>query len=129
MGLKSLIEALQKRAADTPDTSAKGMGYQRKAPIHAGCTPDTPDTSYFGDTHANVLFKQFREAVNDPPSLEPVSKDSLTKPAVAAPDWCELDRAYQEHHFKCSTCKAAGLGYGLRCGVGAALWRAYSEAS
>lgn len=23
----------------------KSMGYQRKASIHAGCTPDTPDTS------------------------------------------------------------------------------------
>ena len=30
--------------ADTSDTSWKSMGYQRKASIHAGCTPDTPDT-------------------------------------------------------------------------------------
>ena len=44
-----------------------------------------------------------------------------------ADTWLHLDRAYQAHHFKCSTCIAAGRGavYGLRCGVGAALWVAY----
>ena len=43
-------------------------------------------------------------------------------------DWHALDRAYQVHHFKCHICIAAGRGsrYGLRCGAGAALWRAYS---
>ena len=45
MGLKSLMQYLKKPVADTPDTSEKSMGYQCKAPIHAGCTPDTPDTS------------------------------------------------------------------------------------
>ena len=45
MGLKSLMQYLQKPVTDTPDTSEKSMGYQCKAPIHAGCTPDTPDTS------------------------------------------------------------------------------------
>ena len=45
-------------------------------------------------------------------------------------DWRELDRAYQLHHINCPTCIAAGRGarYGLRCGTGAALWSAYSEA-
>ena len=49
----------------------------------------------------------------------------------AAIDWRELDRAYQLHHVNCATCIAAGLGarYGLRCGAGAALWSAYSEAT
>jgi len=44
-------------------------------------------------------------------------------------DWHALDAAYQAHHFSCPTCIAAGRGvrYGLRCGTGAALWRAYSE--
>ena len=91
-----------------------------------------------------------REAVNDPaapelkitPSAQP---PDLTQPPAPAPDkpakprkqtfmehadtWLHLDRAYQAHHFKCPTCKAAGLGYGLRCGTGAALYRAYSDAS
>ena len=30
--------------SDTPDTSRKKQGYQRKPNAHAGCTPDTPDT-------------------------------------------------------------------------------------
>ncbi len=130
MGLKSLMEKLKKRTTDTPDTSEKSMGYQRKAPIHAGCTPDTPDTSCFGATRANALLRQFGEAVNDPASSEPVLQGSLKKPAVAVPDWRELDKAYQAHHFKCPTCIAAGRGlsYGLRCGTGSALWSAYSKA-
>ena len=48
----------------------------------------------------------------------------LEKPA----DWHALDAAYLAHHFNCSACIAAGRGsrYGLRCGTGAALWRAYT---
>lgn len=44
-------------------------------------------------------------------------------------DWLALDAAYHAHHFNCPTCIAAGRGsrYGLRCGAGAALWRAYSQ--
>lgn len=57
-----------------------------------------------------------QEASNDPPS--PICKDP--------PDWTALDKAYQAHHFTCPTCIAAGKGYGLRCGTGAALWVAYS---
>lgn len=49
---------------------------------------------------------------------------------VSATDWHALDAAYNAHHFGCSTCIAAGRGsrYGLRCGVGMALWRAYQDA-
>ena len=41
--------------------------------------------------------------------------------------WRELARAYHLHHFECPTCQAAGRGtrYGLRCGVGTALWTTY----
>lgn len=46
-----------------------------------------------------------------------------------SPDWRTLDRAYQAHHWRCPTCCAAGKGYGLRCGAGAALWNAYSNTS
>ena len=41
----------------------------------------------------------------------------------------ELAAAYHAHHFKCPTCIAAGLGYGLRCGAGAALHTAYEDAA
>jgi len=39
-----------------------------------------------------------------------------------------LDAAYLAHHFNCPACIAAGRGsrYGVRCGAGMALWRAYS---
>lgn len=49
---------------------------------------------------------------------------------VSPPDWHALDAAYNTHHFKCSTCIAAGLSssYGMRCGVGMTLWRAYQDA-
>ena len=45
-------------------------------------------------------------------------------------DWHALDAAYLAHHFNCLACIAAGRGsrYGLRCGTGAALWRAYTAA-
>ena len=48
----------------------------------------------------------------------------------AAVAWQALDKAYQAHHVKCPICIAAGRGirYGLRCGTGASLWTAYSEA-
>ncbi len=49
------------------------------------------------------------------------------EPEVDVPDWRELDKAYQSHHFKCPTCIAAGLGYGLRCGTGSALWNIYQS--
>ena len=91
---------------------------------------------------ADIVALLSREAVNDPASTQP---PDLVQPSAPAPDktdkppkqtfmenadtWRELDRAYQAHHFKCPICKAAGLGYGLRCAAGAALWRAYSDAS
>lgn len=47
-----------------------------------------------------------------------------------APDWRALDKAYLLHHMACPVCQAAGRGarYGMRCGTGASLWSAYSEA-
>ena len=52
-----------------------------------------------------------------------------TEPAIPT-GWHALDAAYLAHHFNCPTCIAAGRGsrYGLRCGTGAALWRAYAAA-
>lgn len=144
MGLKSLMARLQSRLADTPDTSEKNMGYQRKSNAHAGCTPDTPDTPPLNEIHGNALIGQFSEAVNDPASSDPDYHENLQKPAMAAktddpaPEppadpnaWRELAQAYHEHHFGCSTCTAAGRGavYGLRCGVGAALWNTYQDSA
>lgn len=43
--------------------------------------------------------------------------------------WLMADRLYQEHHWTCRTCIAASQGRGFRCGVGASLWRTYSDES
>ena len=58
--------------------------------------------------------------------LEPFPSN-LADAAPEAADWHALDAAYLAHHFNCPTCIASGRGsrYGLRCGAGAALWRAY----
>ena len=52
--------------------------------------------------------------------------NELPEPSEPA-TWNELAAAYYGHHFTCKSCIAAGQGYGLRCGVGASLWRRYSE--
>lgn len=51
----------------------------------------------------------------------------MLKPDPSA--WRALSTAYSLHHFGCRACIAASKGamYGLRCGVGAALWRSYEE--
>ena len=43
-------------------------------------------------------------------------------------EWETLASAYQAHHAACPVCIAAGKGYGLRCGTGAALWAEYDRA-
>ena len=55
---------------------------------------------------------------------------ALQLEAAETSDWHALDAAYHTHHFTCPSCIAAGRGaqYGLRCGVGTALWVAYQSA-
>ena len=79
-----------------------------------------------------VPLREHRAALADALQAEAVEALPCT-PAYAVPesaDWHTLDAAYLAHHFNCPTCIAAGRGsrHGLRCGTGAALWRAYSEA-
>lgn len=77
-------------------------------------------------------LREHRAALADALQAEPV--EALPNaPTDAVPEpthWHALDAAYLAHHFNCPTCIGAGRGsrYGLRCGTGAALWRAYSEA-
>ena len=78
-------------------------------------------------------------AVNDPTAPPVPDKPVPDQPAKRRKqtfmdwqdNWRELDQAYQRHHFNCPTCIAAGRGvnYGLRCGAGAMLYRAYEDAS
>ena len=70
-------------------------------------------------------------AASDPAEAAGVAGSAVTPPAAAADPnaWRVLSAAYHAHHFACHVCIAAGRGaqYGLRCGVGAALWVAYQE--
>ena len=64
--------------------------------------------------------------------IEALAANDPNPPPEPPPDpnaWRELAAAYHLHHFKCSTCIAAGRGvmYGLRCGTGAALWVNYQN--
>ena len=76
-------------------------------------TPGTPEVLQIGLIEAL--------AANDP--------NSPPEPPTDPNAWRELAAAYHAHHFKCSTCIAAGRGavYGLRCGTGAALWTNYQN--
>ncbi len=53
---------------------------------------------------------------------------AATGPLAGLDGWEAQSDVYERHHFKCNWCIAAGMGYGLRCGVGMALWRAYCAA-
>ena len=84
-------------------------------------------------SHADVLEnlrKPMMLAANDPTSSEQHDLESAAPELPADPDaWRELAQAYYRHHFACHVCIAAGRGtrYGLRCGVGVALWQAYDD--
>ena len=68
-----------------------------------------------------AVLVDWLHAANDP--------ESESEPLPDPNAWRELAQAYHAHHFNCSTCIAAGRGarYGLRCGVGAALWTSYQN--
>lgn len=53
--------------------------------------------------------------------------NALPEPSSTTLTSHELAAAYYCHHFGCRLCIAAGQGQGLRCDVGAPLWRSYSE--
>lgn len=116
MSLRDVMAYLQKHhgpgAAVTPVTPSKCEGLQPE-PAWTGRVP--PVTPAFNDAGLTAQ------------KSEP---DEAPAPAPELLDWRALDRAYQAHHVRCPVCIAAGRGtrYGLRCGVGAALWTAYDKA-
>ena len=119
MSLKSLMQNLKNRAAVTPVTPEKITGLQPKPAWIGACTLVTPVTSPLLDARAITQIGQFGKAVNDPAPEPPTDPNA----------WRELAEAYHLHHFNCPTCIAAARGaqYGLRCGVGAALWGFYQN--
>ena len=124
MSLKSVLEYLKKRAADIPDTPVKPVGYHLKPAWTGACTPDTPALC---ETRTLAQTGQWGEASNDASAMDAATPASLPE----LPDWRTLDKAYLAHHTHCHICQAAGRGarYGLRCGVGAALWTTYDAAA
>lgn len=75
------------------------------------------------------LLEQRSPANDSPPATVDLLPPPLprTPPALTHAEWATLDKAYQAHHFTCPVCIAAGKGYGLRCGTGAALWANYNS--
>lgn len=82
-------------------------------------------------TPASKLTPELREIIRSGKAelirwfTQPAANDPEPTPDPAT--WRELSQAYHLHHFKCTTCQAAGRGYRLRCGTGTALWTAYQE--
>ena len=114
--------------------------------VHAGLTVHTratqmdPPAFWSGDGGDAIKTGGDAESqypcglsANDPtvPTVPADCEQSAVEPSIDTTEWGVLDRAYQQHHLNCKCCIAAGRGvrYGLRCGTGAALWRAYSDAA
>lgn len=88
--------------------------------------PVTPVTPHLSDAResAQIWAIEGETSPSARPALPPA-------PAPDVENWRVLASAYHQHHFGCATCIAAGRGvrYGLRCGVGAALWADYDHAA
>ena len=120
MSVKTLMQYLAKQAAALPDTL------------------DTRDTPSMAATPATPELAAPAQAPTRPPQPSPplalpnMAKLANPRPATAMQSrasWQPLSAAYHQHHANCPVCIAAGQGYGLRCGVGAALWVAYIDAT
>ncbi len=113
-GIRQHKQALIEYLISIEDQVAKSLG-----------TPTTPQRlAQHGVSFCSKLKGPVPEPGQHPANTAPAPEH----PAAVA--WQALDMAYQAHHFKCPTCIAAGRGvrYGLRCGVGAALWADYERA-
>ncbi len=109
MPVQSIVETLHDAGFSLSLAPAGGLAVSPASKL----TPELRDIIRNGKADLIRWFSQ--PAANEPePPAEPGA-------------WLELDKAYQLHHFKCPPCVAAGLGYGLRCGTGAALWSAYQN--
>ena len=121
--------------------SAGSAGAGRTAMLNASLVSSEVNKGFQVVSTAGLenLLKLPITAVNTLPSS---GQKNLRKPAIAAvvddpgPEppadlnaWRELAQAHHAHHFKCTTCIAAGRDAqnGLRCGVGAALWVNYQN--
>lgn len=74
------------------------------------------------------LLAYFIGTYGPPAPAQAPAPTSAPKPQ-ADPVWKGLHATYMQHVSTCATCRAAGRGYGLRCGAGTALWAAYINAT
>jgi hypothetical protein len=114
----TVLTALQSAGLVLTLTPDRGLGVTPKARL-------TEPLRVLIKAHREDLVRWLgRSASNDPTARVDMGIPT-SPPAPASTDWQALDKAYQAHHVNCPTCIAAGKGYGLRCGTGAALWAAY----
>lgn len=114
----TVLTALQSAGLVLTLTPDRGLGVTPKARL-------TEPLRVLIKAHREDLVRWLgRSASNDPTAMADMGIP-MSPPAPASTDWQALDKAYQAHHVNCPTCIAAGKGYGLRCGVGSALWASY----
>jgi hypothetical protein len=122
MGIKA-VRAYLKSLEVVPPVPPEKIMVAQKNPLQINVVPPVPPVPPT-NTNSRDVFQPL------PPSgvLKPASPASSEQRDPNA--WRELAAAYHLHHGKCVVCIAAGrgAGYGLRCGAGAALWRAYQDA-
>lgn len=108
--VKNLLDALHDAGLTVTPTGSGGLHVAPSSRL----TPELRDMVRAGKADMLRWFEMKAAHELPEPSLEPAT-------------WHELAAAYYGHHFTCKTCIAAGQGHGLRCGVGASLWRAYAK--
>lgn len=142
MGIKA-VRAYLKSLEVVPPVPPEKIIVAQKNPLQINAVPPVPPVP-----PTNINSREFFQPQPQPGALKPASSEppALAQPPAPAPDkqakpvklkylewadgWLELDKAYQRHHWNCPQCKAAGRNANnLRCGVGAALYRAYEDAS
>jgi hypothetical protein len=122
------------KTTKTPETAEKPVSV-----VFVGCLPthiqnSHPDAGLFNEAANDPPADLKRQTSNDPeppaarPAPAPARKPTGQRYQEWVNTWRPLADAYHAHHFSCPTCIAAGKGYGLRCGAGAALWAAYDQA-
>lgn len=112
---ESIVESLSAAGVSIGPTNSGGLlvtPASRLTPEHRGMIREAKAE----------LLKYFSVFAANDPRPEPHTDPNAGR---------ELAEAYHAHHFNCVHCIAAGRSdrYGLRCGVGAALWSDYQTES
>lgn len=137
MSLLDVMAMLQKHhpagAGVTPVTPDFSGGVTPEPAWIGVVPPVTPVTPHLSDARENAQIWAIEDEPSPAaqPAPPPPPAPAAPPPAPDVEGWRVLASAYHQHHFGCPICIAAGRGvrYGLRCGVGAALWADYDHAA